>query len=360
MSGEIRRITVAGARPYPVWVGRGLLAERALIEPKLTGRQVLLVSNETVAPLYADRLAWLAGSRRFALEVLPDGEGHKTLASAERLFAALAALGAQRDAVILALGGGVVGDLAGFAAALWMRGIDWIALPTTLLAQVDAAIGGKTAVNLPAGKNLVGAFHPPRAVLCDLETLATLPEREYRAGLAEVVKYACIADAGFFAWLEGHAEPLLGRDPAVLAEAVARSVAHKAAIVGRDEREQGERALLNFGHTFGHALEAAGEYRTWLHGEAVAIGMRLAARLAERLGLAEAGDTARLDALLARLGLGASAAMPSADALLGFIRLDKKGRSDRLRFVLWRGVGRALVAEGVPEETVRAVLAAPL
>jgi 3-dehydroquinate synthase len=357
MSAAVRIEVGSGGGAYPVWIGPGLLAAEALAAPSLRGRQVLLVSNETVAALHAERLRWLWRGREVALEVLPDGEAHKTLDTAARLFSALARLGAQRDAAVLALGGGVISDLAGFAASLWMRGIDFVAFPTTLLAQVDAAIGGKTAVNLPEGKNLVGTFHPPRAVLCDLETLATLPEREYRAGLAEVVKYAAIRDAEFFAWLEGSAEALLARDPAALLEAVRRSVAHKAEIVTRDEREQGERALLNFGHTFGHALEAAGGYRELLHGEAVAVGMRWAARLSERLGLAPGADTLRLERLLARLGLGLAAPAHPPAVLSEYLRLDKKARSGRLRFILWRGVGRAFVAEGIDPAAVDAVLA---
>lgn len=354
---EPARIEVGrGERAYPVWIGFELLAAPALVEPLFRGRQVLVVSNETVAPLYAKRLSWLWRDREVALEVLPDGEEHKTLASAQQLFRALARLGAQRDAAVVALGGGVVSDLAGFTAGLWMRGIDLLVFPTTLLAQVDAAIGGKTAVNLPEGKNLVGVFHPPRAVFCDLATLGTLPEREYRAGLAEVVKYAAIRDADFFAWLEVSAEALLARDLATLFEAVRRAVAHKADIVTRDEREQGERALLNFGHTFGHALEAAGGYRELLHGEAVAIGMRWAARLSERLGLASQTDTERLDRLLARLGLGLGAPSYPPAVLREHLRLDKKGRAGRLRFILWRGLGQAFLAEEVPPELIEAVL----
>lgn len=356
MNRPVRIEVGAGERAYPVWVGSGLLAAEELIEPLLRGRQLLMVSNETVMPLFGERLDWLRRSRRLAVEVLPDGEAHKTLETAARLFAALARLGAQRDAAVLALGGGVVSDIAGFAASVWMRGIDFLVFPTTLLAQVDAAIGGKTAVNLPEGKNLVGSFHPPRAVCCDLDTLRTLPEREYRAGLAEVVKYAAIRDPEFFAWLETSAEALLAREPGALAEAVFRSVSHKAEIVTRDERERGERALLNFGHTFGHALEAAGGYRELLHGEAVAIGMRWAARLSERLGLASHEHTLRLERLLGRLGLGLSAPSHSPEVLSAHLRLDKKARSGRLRFILWRGIGDAFIAEGVDVAAVEAVL----
>jgi 3-dehydroquinate synthase len=354
----LKSLTVALAeRAYDIHIGRGLLDRRDLLRGAIRGRQVLLLSNATVAPLYAahveaalDGLAW----RRFEL---PDGEAHKTLDSASQVFAAFAALGAQRNACLVALGGGVIGDLGGFAAACWMRGIDFIQLPTTLLAMVDSSVGGKTAVNLPAGKNLVGAFWQPKLVLADTDTLSTLPPREYAAGLAEVVKYGAIGDADFLDWLEQHAEALLARDPEVLAEAVYCSCAHKAAIVARDERETGERALLNFGHTYGHALETMGAYTRWLHGEAVAIGMVLAARLSAALGMAPAADAERLAALLARFGLPTTRpADCSAQAIVELMRLDKKTLSDRLRLILWRGVGRAEIVDGVdPGEIVAAL-----
>src|SRR5690606_10468040 len=246
-----------------------------------------------------------------------------------------------RDATVLALGGGVIGDLAGFAAACWMRGIDFVQMPTTLLAMVDSSVGGKTGVNLPAGKNLVGAFHQPRAVVADTSTLATLPAREYRAGLAEVVKYGAIGDPAFFAWLERDADALAARAPGAVVRAIAASCRHKAAVVARDEFEQGERALLNFGHTFGHALETADGYRGLLHGEAVAIGMLLAARLSTALGLATAADADRLGALLGRLGLPVAPPAHDPAELVALMRLDKKNLGGRLRLVLWRGIGRA-------------------
>jgi 3-dehydroquinate synthase len=345
-----------GPRSYAVDIGRGLLTDHARLRTLLGGRQVLVVSNLVVAPLYLPRIEPALAGLRVAVEILPDGEQHKTLDSAARLFSALAALGAQRDATLVALGGGVIGDLAGFAAACWMRGVPFVQLPTTLLAQVDASVGGKTAVNLPEGKNLVGAFHQPRAVLCDIDTLATLPPREYRAGLAEVVKYGAIRDADFFAWIEAHAEALAARDPEALVEAVARSVAHKAAVVAADEREAGERALLNFGHTFGHALEAAGGYRELLHGEAVAVGMLQAARLSAALGMSDQAAAERLAALLSRLGLATQPPAHDPRVLLGHMRLDKKALSDRLRLILWRGVGRAEVVEGVEERAILEVL----
>ena len=253
----------------------------------------------------------------------------------------------------------MVGDVAGFAAACWMRGIAFVQMPTTLLAMVDSSVGGKTGVDLPQGKNLVGAFHQPRAVIADTDTLATLPDRELRAGFAEVIKYGALGDAEFFAWLEANVASLLARDMPALAEAIAHCCAHKAGIVARDETEQGERALLNFGHTFGHALETVCGYGALLHGEAVAIGMCLAARLSARLGMASDADAIALRALLERFGLAtAIPAQTDVDALLAAMRLDKKNAGGRLRLILWRGVGRAQIAEGVDESAIRAILTA--
>jgi 3-dehydroquinate synthase len=329
---------------------------------------VLLLSDSEVAPRY------LAPVKQTLLAARPDliigehvlaaGEASKTLAEFGRAIEALAALGATRDACVFALGGGVVGDLAGFAAACWMRGVDCVQLPTTLLAMVDSSVGGKTAVDIPAGKNLVGAFHPPRAVIADTRVLATLPPRELRAGLAEVVKYGALGDAVFFEWLQQHADALVAGEDHVLSEAIARSCRHKAAIVERDPFEKGERALLNLGHTFGHAIETEQGYsapgRDALnHGEAVAVGMVLAAKLSTDLGLADDADRARLQALLERLGL--PVAIPAGldpQALLGRMRLDKKNVAGRLRLVLWRGMGRAEVVPDVDEAAVLKVLSA--
>ena len=332
----------------------------------MRGRHLLLVSDDNVAPLYAQRLLHGVQAARPDLRVascvLPAGEGSKMLGYFAEVIDALAALGATRDGCVFALGGGVVGDLAGFAAACWMRGIDCVQLPTTLLAMVDSSVGGKTAVDLPQGKNLVGAFHPPRAVFADTAALRTLPERELRAGFAEVIKYGAIADAPFLAWLETHADALLARDDAALGEAIARCCAHKAAIVERDPFEHGERALLNFGHTFGHAIETQQGYGSphndnLNHGEAVAVGMVLAARLSAILGLAESADTDRLTALLRSYGLPTSIPTGLApEALLARMRLDKKNLAGRLRLVLWRGIGRAEVVPDVDENRVLAVL----
>jgi len=345
-----------GERRYPVWIGADLLSTSALWRTALRGSHVLVVSNETVAPLYLARVqAGLAGFVQAAL-VLPDGEKHKTLDSTARVFDALAALGATRDATVVALGGGVIGDLAGFAAAAWMRGIDFVQMPTTLLAMVDSSVGGKTGVNLPAGKNLVGAFLQPRAVVADTATLATLPAREYRAGLAEVVKYGALGDAAFFAWIESNAAALVEREENALAHAIAQSCRQKSAIVARDELEHGERALLNFGHTFAHALESATGYDALLHGEAVAIGMVLAARLSAELGRAPSGDGARLAALLDALGLPTRSPAIDAADVLERMRLDKKNLGGLLRLVLWRGIGQADVVPGVPEGAILRVL----
>jgi 3-dehydroquinate synthase len=350
-----------GQRSYPVWIGTDLLGDHARWRAVLRGRHALVISNTTVAPLYLPRIeAGLEGLSWSSL-LLDDGEAHKTFANVGRALEALGQLGATRDACVIALGGGVVGDLAGFSAACWMRGIDFIQMPTTLLAMVDSSVGGKTGVNLPVGKNLAGAFHQPRAVIADISTLATLPDREYRAGLAEVVKGAAIGDEPFFAWLEQHAAVLAARDPATVLEAIARKVAYKAGVVARDETEQGERALLNLGHTFGHALETAGHYTTLLHGEGVAVGMVLAAQLSERLAMSGADDTRRLQRLLETLGL--PTAIPAgmdAAALLALMRMDKKNTADVLRLILWRGIGRAEIVAGVSEADVLAVLDAAI
>jgi 3-dehydroquinate synthase len=346
-----------GQRSYPVWIGRGLLGDAARWRARLRGRHALVLSNTTVAPLYLERVAQGLDGLHWSSFLLDDGEAHKSFANVGHALDALAQLGATRDACVVALGGGVVGDLAGFTAACWMRGIDFVQMPTTLLAMVDSSVGGKTGVNLPAGKNLVGAFHQPRAVVADIDTLATLPEREYRAGLAEVIKGAAIGDEPFFAWLEAHAGALAARDDAALVEAIARKVRYKAGVVARDETEQGERALLNLGHTFGHALETAGRYTALLHGEGVAVGMLLAARLSERLGMSAAADTARLRRLLDTVGL--PVAVPAGfdpGQLLELMRLDKKNTAGTLRLILWRGIGRAEIVGGVDEGAVLAVL----
>jgi 3-dehydroquinate synthase len=344
-----------GARSYAIRIGRGLLDDAAQWRPLLRGNHALIVTNTTIAPLYQARLQPALADQHWRALALPDGEAHKTLASVARIWDALAELGATRDACILALGGGVVGDMAGFAAACWMRGIDCVQMPTTLLAMVDSAVGGKTGVDHAAGKNLIGAFHQPRRVLADLATLDTLPPREYRAGLAEIVKIGALGDAAFLARLEQDAAALNARADAALTRAIAHACTYKAGVVMRDETEQGERALLNFGHSFAHALETVTGYSALLHGEAVAIGMVRAAWLSARLGLASAADAQRLAALLAAMQLPTQPPPGlDADALLAAMRMDKKNRGGRLRLILWRGTGTAFIAEDIAEADVRA------
>ena len=359
---SVRSITVGGPHPYDIHIGAGLIDAGARLASHVRGRHVLLVSDTNVAPLYAQSVAKALAAYTHAQVVVTcvaAGEAAKSFDGFAELLRELADLGATRDACVIALGGGVVGDLAGFVAACWMRGIDCVQLPTTLLAMVDSAVGGKTAIDLPQGKNLVGAFHPPRAVFADTTTLRTLPDRELRAGLAEVVKYGAIIDAPFLDWLEHNANALLARDDAALVEAIARSCTHKAAITGRDPHEHGERALLNFGHTFAHAIEAAQGYGGdgLNHGEAVAVGMVLAARLSAMLDMGSTADADRLQALLVRFGLQTS--LPAgldADALLARMRLDKKAAASGLRFVLWDRPGSARVVAGVADDAVLAVL----
>lgn len=340
-----------GDRRYPVLIGSGILGGYDL-SPFLEGPHCLVVSNETVAPLYLERLGPSLGRRTVEVICLPDGERHKTLASAERVIDALAGMRAGRDATVVALGGGVVGDIAGFAAATYMRGISFVQVPTTLLAQVDASIGGKTGVNHRDGKNLIGAFHQPRAVLIDTDVLDTLPDREFRAGLAEVIKHAVIADAEFFGWLEANVGALLDRDAAALAEAIGRSCEIKARVVAADEKEQGARALLNFGHTFGHAIEHALGYGEWLHGEAVAAGMVMATALS---GL-ERRAAERLHRLLEAAGLPVSPPDDCRDRLRAAMDVDKKNRQGKLRFVLLRKIGDAYLADDYSETRLDSVL----
>jgi 3-dehydroquinate synthase len=346
-----------GARAYTVQVGAGLL-ETADWPAHVPGRHALIVTDGHVAPLYLAKLQSSLPEKKVQVAILPPGEQEKTLARFGELMDALAALGASRDVTVIALGGGVVGDLAGFAAASWMRGVRFVQVPTTLLAMVDSSVGGKTAVDLPHGKNLVGAFHQPSSVIADTNTLSTLPDRELRAGLAEVVKYGAIVDADFFAWLEAHTDALLARDSASLEQAIAVSCRHKAGIVVRDETEQGERMLLNFGHSFGHAIETEQGYGGLLHGEAVAVGMVLAAKLSARLGRASAADAERLVGLLDRLGLPTTVPENlSAAALLERMRLDKKAVSGALRLILWRGIGQAEVVRDVADAEILQALA---
>jgi 3-dehydroquinate synthase len=349
-------IDLGDGRSYPILIGPGLLDDANLLSRHVPGRETLGVTNRTVAPLYLDRvLAALDGRRVAALE-LPDGEQYKTLAGVESIFDALIAAGLHRDGSIVALGGGVVGDMAGFAAACYQRGIACAQLPTTLLAQVDSSVGGKTGVNHASGKNLIGAFHQPCAVIADTRTLLTLPQREYRAGLAEVIKYGLLGDAEFLAWIEREIDALLALDMTALETAIHRSCTAKARIVAADEREHGARALLNLGHTFGHAIETATGYGTWLHGEAVALGMLLAAELSARLGWLSAPDVARVRALLERAGLPVAAPRIGAARAHELMGMDKKVKGGRLRLVLLQRLGGAVVTGDYPDAALRATL----
>lgn len=346
------------ARRYPIHIESGLL-RRQIAALAQAPERMLIVTDGNVGPLYAEMLKRAIGRPDCPVWQMPAGEAEKNLARLGELLERMAQLGLTRDARVLALGGGVVGDLAGFAAACYMRGVAFVQIPTTLLAMVDSSIGGKTAVDLPAGKNLVGAFHQPRAVYIDPDVLATLPAREFRAGLAEVLKYGAIADVRFFDWLTDNADALLARDTAALEGAILLSCRHKADIVARDETDQGERALLNFGHSFGHALEVLLDYGTLLHGEAVAIGMRLAADFSVELGYADVGDSQRLRALLMRFGLPSGLPVGlDAGAVVAKMRLDKKTAAGRLRLILWRGIGKAFIAEDVDAGTLTDFLAA--
>jgi 3-dehydroquinate synthase len=354
------RLTIdLGARSYPILIGAGLLGDAALLEGSVRARDVMVVSNVTVAPLWAPRLRSALAGFRVAECILPDGEKYKTMATMSRVLDALVAARMNRDCAVLALGGGVVGDIAGFAAACYQRGVDFVQLPTTLLAQVDSSVGGKTGVDHPGGKNLIGAFHQPVAVLADTDTLDTLPERELRAGLAEVIKYGLVGDEPFLAWIEQNLELLLARDPAALAYAIRRCCECKAGIVSRDERERGDRALLNLGHTFGHAIETGTGYGNWLHGEAVAAGMAMAAGMSRRLGWLDEADVARVRQLLARAGLPTDPPALGRERFLELMRMDKKVQAGRIRLVLLRHVGQAVCTADYDDDALTATLGTP-
>lgn len=350
-----------GDRSYPIHIGADLLSGASSFEGLPHASRALIVSNTTVAPLYAAALRTaLADHYPHIHEVLlPDGEEHKNWQTLQLIFNALLEHGCDRKTVLFALGGGVVGDMTGFAAATYMRGVSFVQVPTTLLAQVDSSVGGKTGINHPLGKNMIGAFYQPQRVVCDLDVLRTLPAREFSAGLAEVIKYGPIADMDFLAWLEAHVDDLVAHQADALAHAVRRSCEIKAAVVGQDERESGLRAILNFGHTFGHAIEAGMGYGTWLHGEGVGAGMVMAAELSRRLGLVDEGFVARLTALIRRAGLPVRGpvldAADNAGRYLELMRVDKKSEAGEIRFVLINGPGRAVVRPA-PDSLVREVI----
>ena len=367
-----------GDRSYPILIGSALLADPTTYADLPSAAAALIVTNSTVEPLYGAQLrAALQGTfRQIFTVILPDGEAHKTWQTLNLIFDALLAHECDRKTVMFALGGGVVGDMTGFAAASYMRGVPFVQIPTTLLAQVDSSVGGKTAINHPLGKNMIGAFYQPLKVVCDLDTLATLPVRELSAGLAEVIKYGPIADMDFFGWIEANIERLMARDPAALAHAVKRSCEIKAHVVAKDERDHGLRAILNFGHTFGHAIEAGLGFGQWLHGEAVGCGMVMAANLSLRLGLVDAALVQRLTALIHKAGLpvrgpqlhagsgahgmaqgrlNSAAAPANADVYLAHMRVDKKSEAGEIKFVVIDGPARAAV-RSAPDALVREVI----
>ena len=345
---------------YPILIGTGWLADPAAWSDLPPSRAVV-VTNDTLADRYAHVLvrSLAASGRTVSMLALPDGEAFKDWATLQRIFDHLLEQGCDRQTVLYALGGGVVGDITGFAAACYMRGIRFVQVPTTLLAQVDSSVGGKTAINHPLGKNMIGAFHQPLRVVCDLELLNTLPQRELAAGLAEVIKYGPIADAAFLDWIEQNLDALLARDPGALSHAIRRSCEIKAAVVGADERESGLREILNFGHTFGHAIEAGLGYGQWLHGEAVGCGMVMAAELSHRLGLMPAGFVERLQALIRRAGLPVQGPRLGIDRYLELMRIDKKARDGQIRFVVVDAPGHALTRRA-PDELVAAAIEAHL
>ena len=343
-----------GDRSYPIVIGAGLLDGGFDLSKFVNGQDCLIVSNEIVASLYRDRiLPNLAGKAVTTID-LPDGESYKSVASLQAVIDRLVESGANRDTTVIALGGGVVGDIAGFAAACYMRGVAFIQVPTTLLAQVDASVGGKTGVNHPEGKNLIGAFHQPQVVMIDTDTLKSLPDRELKAGLAEVIKYGVICDIEFFAWLEDNMQALLEKEPPALARAIQRSCELKATVVAEDEHESGHRVILNFGHTFGHAIENCQGYGEWLHGEAVASGMIMAAELS---GIGD-GDVERLRVLLQKTGLPVSPPAIDGQDWLRTMGMDKKVKQKQLRFVLLRALGDAYLATSYDKDKLQQIIGA--
>ncbi|HSH40907.1 MAG TPA: 3-dehydroquinate synthase [Arenicellales bacterium] len=348
-----------GPLSYPIYIGADLLSSAGLFARHISGRQVMIISNETVAPLYLDKLLAALQDFDVASHAIPDGESYKTLATLESIFDRMLAVPCSRQCTVIALGGGVVGDIAGFAAACYQRGVPLIQVPTTLLAQVDSSVGGKTAVNHRLGKNMIGAFYQPRAVIADIATLDTLADNELSAGLAEVIKYGLIRDPEFLTWLERNIDALRKRDYDALSHAVERSCRNKADVVALDEREQGVRALLNLGHTFGHAIEAATGYSSWLHGEAVAVGMLMAADMSRRLGDLQSGDVERIEGLLQRAGLPTRppAGMGPAE-FERYMAVDKKVMNGRVRLVLLRKPGEAWVSDDYDHRALQETLAA--
>ena len=348
-----------GERRYPIFIGSNLNPQE-LLEPYIHGKQVMIISNGTVAPLYLDRYKAALENlgKTVATCILPDGEKYKNIEHLNLIFDALLEAGFNRDCTVLALGGGVIGDMAGFASACFQRGVYFIQVPTTLLSQVDSSVGGKTGINHPLGKNMIGAFQQPQVVLADMSQLSTLPDRELSAGLAEVIKYALLGDEDFLVWLEANMEGLIARDEQLLAEAVYRSCAHKARIVANDEKEQGERALLNLGHTFGHAIESYLGYGEWLHGEAVATGMVMAADLSHRMGWIALEDLERTKKIISRAQLPIVCPKIPLDDFLAYMAHDKKVLNGQLRLVLLQQLGKAVITRDFDVELMQQAILA--
>ena len=346
-----------GERSYPIYIGSGLIKKPELFKPWVTGKSVFVVTNTTVDPLYSQTLIQTISGDAKSIHtiVLPDGESYKDWLTLQKIFDALLTHGADRKSVLIALGGGVIGDMVGFAAASFMRGIQFIQVPTTLLAQVDSSVGGKTGINHPLGKNMIGAFHQPVAVIADLDTLKSLPSRELSAGLAEVIKHGAIADAAFFAWIEGHRQELLNCDSNAMSHAVERSCEIKSAVVAADEKESGIRAILNFGHTFGHAIESGLGYGEWLHGEAVGCGMVMAADLSSRLGYLQTEEVSRIKKLIAAMGLPDCAPKLGNSRFFDLMRIDKKSEGGEIRYITLEKIGKAKI-EAVDDAIVDEVL----
>ncbi len=344
-------------RPYPIHIGPGLLAVDGMLSRLTTDQRVLVVTNDTIAPQYLDALhAALGRAAGVGDCVLPDGERWKELGTLARIYDAALDHGCGRDSLFIALGGGVIGDMAGFAAATWLRGVPLIQIPTTLLAQVDSSVGGKTGVNHPRGKNLIGAFHQPHAVIADTDTLATLDDRQLRAGLAEVIKYGLIRDSALFEWLEAHVEDVLARHADALRHVIERSCRNKAAVVAADERETGMRALLNLGHTFGHAIETATGYDAWLHGEAVAAGLCMAARVSERGGHLTSAERERVERLIARAGLPTAPPPIPVQRMHALMQSDKKTVGGRIRLILLDAIGEGVIRDDYRDADLAAEL----
>jgi 3-dehydroquinate synthase len=346
-------VDLSDDRSYPIYIGQNILSDPAYLRPYIKGRQVCIVTNTTIAPLYLESVTRLLGEYHVDTVILPDGESYKSLETINLIYDCLLENTHNRTTTLIALGGGVVGDMCGYAAATYQRGVNFIQIPTTLLSQVDSSVGGKTGVNHPLGKNMVGAFHQPQVVIIDTDVLKTLPLKELSAGVSEVVKYGLLGDEAFYHWIEKNVESLMALDETVLTEAIARSCQNKADIVTLDEREGGVRALLNLGHTFGHAIETAQGYGVWLHGEAVSVGMIIAVELSALMGHVDHSEVDRLCTLLKKACLPTTAPNNmSPDQFLQLMSLDKKVLDGRLRLVLLKAIGKAVVCDTAPVNSV--------